>query len=635
MPGTNIVLSSFVLPPPKVEASFQELHCNERYKSTLFFSGNKAVIGFSGYEGYPTRHYEDENVLILLEGLVYDKADPEVDSLLREIADDYHQGKGYKERIVELIENSDGDFIVLIYLKNEETIIIFNDRWGRLPAFFFTEDRTFAFSREIKFLLHWISSIEFDPIGMAEFLIYGYNLGQKTLAKGITRQKPASLLEVKCSSGQICMTEEALLPVDFETIDLGLTRDETIQQCVKLFKESLSVRAKKIQEIGLTIIADLSGGYDTRAIFGGLCQTHVPFTSYTDNPITGDESRIARQLTDSYNKTLCQCSASHPVHDFSILRNITYLTDCAVNSWVAVSAYYDTLEREKSFVSPTANFMGFGGEFIRHPYRLKKHYSSLIAILEDAAYTNYVPPPSAWSITKLKKDDFRKSLERDVALFPEKEERDKVKHLYFEYYNKEVNGGEDRHRRFSWTVQPLWGKKLFTYEMKHIPSKLISYKFFIDFLLALDPRLLKVPIYGSNLRLDSHVGRSLYEANTHLKEIVRGNRYTYNLYRWVTRSIGRFHRKGEEYALVTEVRRMCQDRFVSLQFDKTAIEKFLLQSPRRIEIYQLLTLMSYVAEVGRRFCRKVKCCPGLSQQSCAHKTSRPQQNNNMDWLLHS
>ena len=603
MPGISVVFGSDTLGRAKIGTSYRDLQYKNNYKITQFFPKDAVVIGFSGYEGYPTRYYEDENVLILLEGLLYDKADPEVDSLLREIADDYHQGKGYKGRIVELIENSDGDFIVLIYLKNEETIIIFNDRWGRLPAFFFTEDRTFAFSREIKFLLHWISSIEFDPIAMAEFLIYGYNLGQKTLAKGITRQKPASLLEVKCSSGQICMTEEALLPVDFETIDLGLTRDEAIQQCVKLYKESLSVRVKKIQEIGLPIIADLSGGYDTRAIFGGLCQTHVPFTSCTDSPITGDESRIARQLTDSYNKTLCQCSASHPVHDFSILRNITYLTDCAVNSWTAVSCYYDTLEREKSFVSPTANFMGFGGEFIRHPYRLKKHYSSLIAILEDAAYTNYVPPSSALAITKLNQDDFRKSLERDVARFPEKEERDKVKHLYFEYYNKIVNGGEDRHRRFSWTVQPLWGKNLFTYEMKHIPSKLISYKFFIDLLLALDPRLLKVPIYGSNLRLDSHVGRGLYEVSMYLKEILRDNRYTFNLYRWVTRSISRFHRKGDEYALVTEVRRMCQDRFVSLGFDETAIEKFLLQSPRRIEIYQLLTLMSYVAEVGRRFCR--------------------------------
>jgi hypothetical protein len=603
MPGISVVIACDALPRAKVRTSYGELQYKDGYKISQFFSKDKAVIGFSGYEGYPLQFYEDENVLILLEGLVYDKADSEIDSLLRKIADDYRQGKGYKRQITELIQNSDGDYIALIYFKNEEAVTIFNDRWGRLPVFFFAENRTFAFSREVKFLLHWISSIEFDQIAMAEFLLYGYNLGQKTLVKGITRMNPASVLEAKYSDGQILVTEEALSPVNLKTIDLHLRRDEMIKRCVELYKESLSVRVRKTQERGLRIVADLSGGYDTRAIFGGLCQTGAPFISCTDTLITGDESRFARQLTDYYNKKLSQFSAKHLVDDFSILRDVTYLTDCAVNGWTAVSRYYDSLEREKSIAPPTASFMGFGGEFIRHPYRLKKHYPNLIAVLMDAAYNeNSLPPLSVWAITRLNPEDFRKNLEREVARFPEQEERDKVKHLYFEYYNRLVNGGEDRHRRFSWTVQPLWGKNLLTFEIEHIPSKLISYKFFIDFLRILDRRLLKIPIHGSNATLDSRVGVGLYEVRMRVREMLIDDRYVFNLYKRTIRKL----RHGKKYPLVVEeVQRMCQDAFVSRQFDVAAIERFLLQSPGTIEVYQLLTLMSYVAEVGRRFGQKV------------------------------
>lgn len=56
--------------------------------------------------------------------------------------------------------------------RGEEKIIVFNDRWGRLPVLFFSEKRIFALSRELKFVFHWIPSIEFDSIAIAEFLMY-------------------------------------------------------------------------------------------------------------------------------------------------------------------------------------------------------------------------------------------------------------------------------------------------------------------------------------------------------------------------------------------------------------------------------------------------------------------------------
>jgi hypothetical protein len=105
--------------------------------------------------------------------------------------------------------------------------------------------------------------------------------------------------------------------------------------------------------------------------------------------------------------------------------------------------------------------------------------------LKDAAYSNWslaIAPRTSLGVTRVNPQEFGRSLEYEVARFPEQNDEDKVKHLYFEYYNKLVNGGEDRHRMFSWTVQPLWGKNLLAFEMQHIPRKMICYKFFVDFL---------------------------------------------------------------------------------------------------------------------------------------------------------
>jgi len=609
MPGISATFSCDTLSLRKIESSYRELQYDERIKVVKSVQANVAT-GFSAYEGYPLHTFDNENASVLLEGLVYDKSDQEIDDFLGKIADEYCQGKPYRERIAEFVENSDGDYIILIHFKKSGAIILFNDRWGRLPAFFFAENRLFAFSREIKFLLHWISRIRFDQIAMAEFLIYQYNLGEKTLVKGIKRLSPASLLEAKSLGDRICVTEETLLPVSFETVDLHLTKSEIVGQCIRLFQGSLVVRAKKTMEKGLQIIADLSGGHDTRVVFGGLCQIGVPFTPCTDDTLsvrarTRDESLIARQLADSYGKMLCRFSASHPVQDFSRLRSITYLTDCAVNGLTAVVSYHDSLERMKSFASPTAHFMGFGGEFIRCPYRLKRHYPNIVAMLEDGVYHIWVPPRMALAITKLEPEHFRKSLQREVDRLPEREDSDKLKHLYFEFFRKLVNGGEDRHRRFSWTVQPLLGKNLLTFEMTNIPVETISYSFFIDFLRTLDPKLLEIPFYGDpNFRLGSRVGVFLHIAKMQMEETLANDRYVLKLYLWAIR---RFRRSTKGGPLVDEIRRICQDPFVSLQFDGRAVEGFLLRSHSDIEAYQLLTLMSYIAEVGRRFGQKVDC----------------------------
>lgn len=210
-------------------------------------------------------------------------------------------------------------------------------------------------------------------------------------------------------------------------------------------------------------------------------------------------------------------------------------------------------------------------------------------------------------MTKLNWKEFVENLEYEVARFPEKNDHDRVKHLYFQYYNKIVNAGENRHRLFSWTIQPLWGENLFTFEMRNIPPTLISYRFFIDFLKRLDRRSLKAQFHhGKNVRLDSTASIALYDARMRLRELLIAELFARNLYMRLGR---RLHYRGtsEKYRRLTdEVLKIHRaGKFVSEYFDYHAVQEYLERRPSIAEIYQLLTLMTYIQEIECRFGEKM------------------------------
>jgi len=605
----------------KIEESRLELQYKEGIEVKQLLHLDRVDLSLSGYEGYPSQTYDDENAVIIIEGLVYDKSEVEVRALLRQIVDDY-RFEGFRKRVTEFIESCDGDYVVLIYFKKDGTIAIFNDRFGRLPAFFLTRNEMFAFSREIKFLLQWIPSIEFNRIALTEFLMQGYNLGDKTLLKGVKQMNAATLLEVRRLQNQTCVSGTSLLREDFTTMDRHLSREETLRRCVDLFRESVSVRVKKAQEKGLRIVADLSGGYDTRGIFAALCQTGAPFTSCTNVLITDNESHVAQSVADLFGTELLIFQAYHPINDLDVVYNVTYTIDCMTDAYSAVASYHDVLERMKTLTGPQARFMGFGGGLIRHPLRLRRHYRNLIEMLMDGAYaptiTGYLDPPLACAMMKIDRRDFLKNLEYEVGRFPERDDLDKIKHLSFNWYRREIlGGGENRHRLFSWTVQPYWGKNLITFVMKDVPPGLLSYRFFIDFLRLLDGRTVKARIFGSQVRLDSSLSIAVLEIKTKVQQLVGDDRYLRNLYKWLIHRLApsQDEKYGGVDTSITDRRQLIDElwklfgssKIVCEYFDRASIQKFLQGSPNTRQVYQLLTLMSYMAQVENRFPEKVLC----------------------------
>jgi len=611
MPGLHLVYSENQLSRSHIADSYHDLKYKDGYEVHEYHRDAHTVIAFSGYQDYPREVYEDENALCVCEGLIYDKTGDETKRRLLGIADDYLKNRDFRRSIEKFIDTSDGDYLVLLHFKKPGEMLVFNDRWGRLPTFYTVQKDLFVLSREMKFIAQWVPTIEFDRSTMAEFFMFGYNLGSKTLLRDVQRLGPASLIRKGIPADRLEVSCEELLPVNFDTTDPGLTREESIQRCAELYRDSLEARVRKVKDIGLNIVADLSGGFDTRTVFVGLCNTGVDFTCCTDHLAARSEAKIAQQLCDRYGKKLLGFGARNPADDIPVMRRLTYLTDCMVNGRLTMSSYYDMAEREKALKFRYARFMGFGGEFIRHPFRLVTPCRGLSDMLAADAYTTDIKFKDAHHLVGLEESEFRENFRSEVARFPETNDEGRVKHLYFEYYNKMVNGGENRHRLFSWTVQPLWGRYLFSFEMQNIPSRWIGFGFFIEFMKRVDRRSLEFPIFGSRVNLKSKSSVALFRAKTSLRKRMVSNSYILQFKRLVFSGIARLRRnKTRERRLEQEVLRAFQkSSILSSYFDIGAVESFIQRYPRATQLYQLWTVVAYLEEFEKRFGDKILVGP--------------------------
>jgi asparagine synthase (glutamine-hydrolysing) len=578
----------------------------QEHKRQKLFENNNFMLALSGSEGYPRQYFEDASTLIFIEGLIYNKSDSEVEGLLKAISKSYLENNDYKSQVKTFINDSDGDFIVLIYFKQLGEFIIFDDRWGRLPSYYYCDDDMWIFSRELNFILKFIPSIEFNKVSIVEFLVFEYTLGDKTLIKNIYRMYPSHMFNSKLSNGIPKIQMEKLFNVDFkEELLKTPTRNECIEKCKDLFLRSINDRVSKMRERKYNITADLSGGYDTRAVFGGLCKLNAKVDYYTERSILRDESESAEKVAALYNKKPFRIAAS-PNVNYSDMGKVTYITDCTVNGRTALFDYYGALERLKQVKDVSANFMGFGGEFIRHPYIYRGHHKTLPDMLKDGLFVRNIKIKYACLIMNLDEDAFFNHLTAYFNKYPEPALRDKVKHFYFEYYNNLVNAGENRHRLHFWTVQPLWSKDLLSFEMKCIPTKYIGPIFFTKFMKAVDPNLLNAPIYGKNIRLNSKV--SLYTAalRYNLKNILLSYGHIYRL----AFKVFDFKNKVKQSDVCKGIKKDILESYKNLNtlspyLNEKGIHKFIENEYVDFNLYQLMTIVLYFREIENRYENKM------------------------------
>lgn len=521
MPGIHTIISNNHRGKPFQESDFTYTLHEANFKVKIIINKLDCVTAISHYDGYPFSEQQHGDIQIILEGMIYNYSTIEIQTKLQEIAENFICDGQYKNLVKKFVESADGDYIVQIYERNKKKLLLFNDYFGRLASYYYCQNGLFVFSKELKTILKFIPKIELNRSGLTEFLMREYEFGKKTIFKNIFYLLPSQMIVIKKQSDDIFFELSNSTDFNFKLNSPFSGKNESFDYLKKVFFESLKNRIKTVEEKGYKIIADLSGGYDTRTILGGLSRFTKNVSYFTFEYIR-DESPSARILFEKmgwpgrYNKLHFENKL-----DFQEIGSLIYKTDGLVN-YYTTSICYKELQYLKSCIpEKTVRFGGLGGsDFMRKRFWPYRH--SFVYGIKHGFYSN-LPLNIACQITGLDYKTYEEELEAYFSSYHEESNDEKRKRFYYEYQNRFASGvAEERERMHFWTIQAMWSLDFERTAISRLPLDWTGLKYYIQYMKSIDPRLLQAPIFGSNIDLTSSLSVNWHEIKN---KITKGNYY--------------------------------------------------------------------------------------------------------------
>ncbi len=198
-----------------------------------------------------------------------------------------HYGKSF-------VNELNGMFAIVIYdtLKNE--VLMWRDRFGIKPLYYYWDGKNFAFASELKALYSLPFEKSIDPDSLNLYLKYEYVPQPRTALKNFYKVGHSEYLNF--SNGNLHKERYYRIPVTEEPSPKNM--EVTMEEFADLF--SKSVERRKIADVPLG--AFLSGGSDSSAICAALSQSNQVDTfniSFSDAVF--DESEYSEKVALELN----------------------------------------------------------------------------------------------------------------------------------------------------------------------------------------------------------------------------------------------------------------------------------------------------------------------------------------------
>jgi asparagine synthase (glutamine-hydrolysing) len=225
---------------------------------------------------------EDRNLMVFLSGELYGTRE-----LRRDLkADGYHFRDDsdselilrlFQEKGKQVVHDLEGMFVLAIWNRSQQEVIIANDRFGLYPLLYAHYNGKFVFAPEMKWILcdpefHK----ELDLTALAEYMRFQHLLGDKTFFTGLKLLPNASLLSYNVQTD--CLTVQPYW--DFSHIPqlpATLTFSDSVEEAGRLLKAAVDKLTEGDHRLGVY----LSGGVDSRVILGLMNRDISPITTIT------------------------------------------------------------------------------------------------------------------------------------------------------------------------------------------------------------------------------------------------------------------------------------------------------------------------------------------------------------------
>ncbi|WP_254764800.1 asparagine synthase-related protein [Natrinema marinum] len=471
-------------------ASLEPLVHTERYEREIVHESSSAAIGTTAYPEYPIRVVEDEDRWVCLEGRIYDRPDAVLERELLEVAADVLAADGDEAFLTEWLLETDGEFLLVAVDKDSGRLGLLNDPLARLPTYYFHDGESFLFSRELRYLINEAPIEGFDPMGVAQCLLFGYSLGDRTLVEGANRLRPGTKLTVNPDRGAV--TETALHRFDFgEPAYADRSRSRNASELVDRFERACRKRSGQ----GSHDVVSLSGGLDSRSVLAGYNAEGIPTTAATmasDEFVPPSDVEIARELANELEVDWQRYEIGPP--NGSDLDRIVKTKNGQIGLLTSFILEFFRQLREE-YDAGLTYVTGDGGD------KVLPDLTPARPLADEAALVDYVIDENSFlsleqvaRITGLSAEAIRRSVRDRLRMYPESDPASK--YVHFLVYERGVNflfEGEDRNRFFFWSTTPFYSIDFFRYAMNCPPDQKARYNLYRAFLSELEPAAAALP----------------------------------------------------------------------------------------------------------------------------------------------
>lgn len=451
---------------------------NDNYKQEILLKKNRYLVGCTRYPEYPVRIFDTGKFWICIEGKIYGKPEfvlnNEINDLMNRIFSTRSVTEKDKKIIADWLLKTDGDFVIYAFNKQSKDFIIMNDVLGRLPLYYYWNNGAkIIVSRELKFISYLIDNTndnddKFDRMGIAQYLLFSYTIGKRTLFNNIYRLEPASLLKIYNENSEIKI--DNLYRFNFEIKKYANNSiKKNAQQLVLLFSEACKNRANH----NTKNIISLSGGSDSRAIAACFHKNKIAGYGATYNDTawrsivgSNSEAEIAEQLAKALNiewenYDFIEPRANDIVMLLRIKNGLTYL------AYSFLLPFLDKLKSKHRSTSVTF-FTGFGGNtMFKNMVKKINNMNDLITIIlqrRDFSLRDVA------TLVQIKESEIVHEIRNILFSYPE--ENLSQKRIHFVMYRISTNTFEveDMIRFYLWEVSPFYSIPFFNYLM-NCPDK--------------------------------------------------------------------------------------------------------------------------------------------------------------------
>jgi asparagine synthase (glutamine-hydrolysing) len=169
----------------------------------------------------------------------------------------------HKEQVGGLLR---GAFAAAIFDEAAAALLLVTDRLGSYPLYWFEAPDRFAFASELRALLRDHPRPTLNAAAVADFLKFGFPMGDKTLAAGVEMVPAASTLMYCARTGAVHVQPYATIEALFQQADA--TYDEYLRHVRVASEASMDRAVQGAYRFGLS----LSGGLDTRVILSAMAR---------------------------------------------------------------------------------------------------------------------------------------------------------------------------------------------------------------------------------------------------------------------------------------------------------------------------------------------------------------------------